>query len=698
MTDRDAAPGGRASPEPCSDAAIPRWFAIVLTAALAVVSGFGLVGLVLAVVGAFVPVLVVPLGALAALLLFRAAGGGPANAAGSPSSAPPAQTDQWTASGAVALAVGFAVTSTHFAAQHVLIDRDPGAYVNTGRWLATHSGLTFRADIGAFRGTSGLAYSSPAIDGHGPAMHFQFAHLLGVLLAEARWLGGDRAMFALVPLLGALAIAGFYAIARRFVRPVIALAATAALACNVVQLHFARDAYSEILLQFVLFGSVWLLSEPGLDRGRAAFAGVLLGATVAARIDGPLYLSALPVVIAIAVRRRTLAIENGADVRDPARFVGAFVAGVAAVVVLAAVDVVWRSPEYAGQHGARLIVEYFALVGIAVVAALLASRVPRRRSWWVTVPWLPSAVGAAGAAALVVGWLVRPYVQHVRGTAIPLVALLQHVDGLAPDPTRQYYESSLRWLAWYLGPPALATGIVGAALLVRATLRRGTDFEWVLTTAFAATGAVYLWNANALPDQLWVMRRFVPMVLPGFVLCAALALEWLATRPGRRGRITAAVLGVAIVAWPISATAAVPRETTQAHLARALTATCRALGPNAAVVVLHGANSFDEIVPQAIRGFCGVPVAIRRPAMTATDLESLARRVRAEGRTLVLLADTPAHITAIVPDARPRAVATVVETHELEQTLTKPARHYWSKTYSFAVGVVPLTARSPLAP
>ena len=692
VTDRDAALGGRQAPDTCSGAAVPRWFAIVLTAALAVVAGFGLVGLALAVVGVFVPALAVTAGAGAALVLFRVAGGATPRAAGgaaSPSSGPSTTTARLTASGAVALAVGFAMASTHFAAQHVLIDRDPGAYVNTGRWLATHSGLAFRADVGAFRGTPGLAYGSPAIDGHGSTMHFQFAHLLGVLLAEARWLGGDRLMFALVPLLGGLSIAVFYAISCRFVRPVIALVATAALACNVVQLHFARDAYSEILLQLVLFGSVWLLSESGLDRGRAAFAGVLLGTTVAARIDGPLYLAVLPVVIAIALRRRALAAEIAAGDDAPARFVGAFVGGVAAVVVLAAVDVVWRSPDYARLHGVRLIVEYSALIGVAVVAALLARRTPHRPSRWSEIPWLPTAVGSVGAAALFVGWFVRPYVQHVRGSAIPLVVLLQRVDRLAPDPTRQYYESSLRWLAWYLGPPALAAGIVGAGLLVRATLRRGADFEWVLTAAFAATAAVYLWNANALPDQLWVVRRFVPIVIPGFVLCAALVVEWLASRRERWATITAALLGVAVVAWPISASAAVPRETTQAHLANALTATCRALGPHAAVVVLRGDNSFDQIVPQAVRGFCGVPVAIRRPTMTRADLEVLARRVRADGRILVLLADTPAHITAVVPDARPRTVATVVETHELEQTLTKPPRHYWRKTYSFAVAEVP---------
>jgi hypothetical protein len=686
VTDRGVAlRGGAPAVAGRARAELPRWFAVGLTAALALVAGFGLVGLALAVVGAFIPGLVVPLGAAASALLFR--GGRSGASEGSTTTA-----CQLTAAGAVALAVGSGATSIRHAGEHVLIDRDPGAYLNTGRWLATHSGLVFRADIGAFRGTPGLAYGSPAVDGHGPTMHFQFAHLLGVLIAEARWLGGDRLMFAVVPILGALSIAVFFAVASRFVRPQIALVAAAALACNVVQLHFSRDAYSEILQQLVLLGSVWLLSQSGLDRRRSLIAGVLLGTTVAARIDGPLYLAALPVVVGMALSRRSRGGQADAD-DGSARLVGAFGAGVAVVVVLAAIDVAWRSPEYARDIGIRVVLPYGALVAAIVVAAFLARRAPRLRPMLAARPWLPSAVGAACVVVLLAEWLVRPYVQQVRGSAIPLVGLFQPAEHLAVDPTRRYFENSLRWFAWYVGPPALAAGIVGAGCLVRDTLRRGAGFQWVLTMAFTATGAVYLWNANALPDQLWVMRRFVPIVLPGFVLCAALTFDWLVSRCSRWGSIAGGLLGVGMLAWPISATAVVPDETAQASVLGAVNATCRTIGRSAAVVVISGANSFDRIAPQAIRSFCGVPVAIRRPTLTAAGLEALAQRVRADGRTLYVLSDTPARITAVVPGARVHAVATIVDTHELTQTLNKPPRSYWTKTYSFAVGEVPARAR-----
>lgn len=684
LTERDDRARAGATAGSHASGALPRWFAEGLHVALASIVGFGLVGLALADLGEFVPLLVIPLGAAAAVAFARwgRSGVGPVSTT---------RASRFATAGAAVVAVAFAALSIRHAGQHVLIDRDPGAYLNTGRWLAEHHSLVFRADVGAFRGTPGLAYKSSAVYGNGQTMHFQFAHLLGVLLAEARWLGGDNLMFAFVPIVGAFSTALFYAVASRFVRPTIALIATTALACNVVQLHFSRDAYSEIVLQFVLLGCVWLLSQPGLDPRRSVCAGILLGATAAARIDGPLYLTAVPVMVGLALAR-----HSGGSRSDgggvSARIVRPFCVGAAGVVGLAVIDVIWRSPEYVRSLGSRPELQYAALIGATLAVACIARRATHWRSRVDAPPWLASSIGATAAVALFAAWFVRPYVQHVQGSVIPLVGLLQRADHIAYDPRSLYYENSLRWLAWYIGPPALAAGIVGAGFLISNTLRRGAMFQWVLTAAVAATGAVYLWNANALPDQLWVMRRLVPIVIPGLVFGAALTLEWLVSRRRRWGSLLAALLAGAAVAWPISATARVPAETTQANVVDAIKATCRAIGPHAAVVVVGGDNSFDLTTPQTIRGFCNVPTAIRERTFTTGQLESLARRFAAEGRTLKLLADTPEHIAVVLPGVRARTVARVVDRHELEQTLTKPPRFYWTKTYSFALADVPVDA------
>ena len=51
-------------------------------------------------------------------------------------------------------------------------------------------------------------------------------------------------------------------------------------------------------------------------------------------------------------------------------------------------------------------------------------------------------------------------------------------------------------------------------------------------------GLIYLWRPSITPDHIWVMRRFVPLVLPAFLAMAGLAVAWLVDAAGagpRRG-------------------------------------------------------------------------------------------------------------------------------------------------------------------
>ena len=328
---------------------VPRWMGIGLCGVLAIVAGFGLSGLALAVLGLFVPVLAVPLGAAASVALFRCAQPRVLELS-------PARADAFPALGALAVALGSLCVNLTHSAQHLLIDRDPGAYVNTGRWLASHSGLVFRADVGPFATMTGLKYSSPAVYGHGRAMHFQFSHLEGVLLAEAlarrrpshvRADADHRRGLARDVLRAGLSIRAAVARAPRDHGARRRRGAAALL----------RDAYSEIVLQLVLLGSMWILGLPGLTVRRAVFSGVLLGTCVAARIDGPLYLAAVPVLAGIAASRHGPAADSIDDGIRP-DVVKGFVAAVAAVAVLGIVDVSWRVPEYVRLQGWRVAAEY----------------------------------------------------------------------------------------------------------------------------------------------------------------------------------------------------------------------------------------------------------------------------------------------------------------------------------------------------
>ena len=72
---------------------------------------------------------------------------------------------------------------------------------------------------------------------------------------------------------------------------------------------------------------------------------------------------------------------------------------------------------------------------------------------------------------VLIGLAERPYLQTVRGQTDPAmirqVAALQRLERLPVDGLRQYYESSLYWVFWYLGVPAVLLACAGAAALGR---------------------------------------------------------------------------------------------------------------------------------------------------------------------------------------------------------------------------------------
>ncbi|HEY5011674.1 MAG TPA: hypothetical protein VIK61_03090, partial [Acidimicrobiia bacterium] len=543
--------------------------------------------------------------------------------------------------------------------------------------------------VGAFTTVTGLKYSSPAVYGHGRSMHFQFSHLLGALLAEARWVGGDRLMFAFTPIIGAVSIVVFYALACRFVRPTLALVATVALAVNVVQLHFSRDAYSEVVVQLVLLGSLWVLGLSPLDRSRAIFAGVLLGTTVAARIDGPLYVAVIPVLVGIvAERRESHAGAYDDDLRPDT--VTRFAFATSAVAVLGLVDVWLRAPEYASLVGARVIEEYAGLVVVSIVAVVAGRRVAHWHPRFADSRRLPTIAGGAFATLLFVLWFVRPHLQHISGKPIALVANIQAAHGLPIDSGLRYFQNAMQWQAWYIGPPALAAGILGIGVLIRETIRKGSMLTWTLVVCFVVVATVYVWNANITPDQLWVMRRYLPIVIPGFVLFAAVLIERAIWRYAGLALLPAAVLAVLLVAWPVSATVPVRDETTQPGMLGAVTSTCRALGPRAAVVVLNRGSPLYRQIPQVLRGYCNVPVATRTDDFDDTQFAALARRWRTEGRVLKVFATNTGRITQIFPGVHQRVVATPSNDSLLDQTLDRPPRHYISRLDSFVIATVPV--------
>ena len=114
-----------------------RWVRMVAFAPAAAVASFGSVGLVLADLGVYRPLLAFPLGLVLWLVLLRLL---------RPVMRAPARTDRaghLAGAGAVVLAASVGIWNALHASEHVLTDRDPAIYNNAARWIARHGNLEF---------------------------------------------------------------------------------------------------------------------------------------------------------------------------------------------------------------------------------------------------------------------------------------------------------------------------------------------------------------------------------------------------------------------------------------------------------------------------------------------------------------------------------------------------------------------------
>ena len=545
---------------------------------------------------------------------------------------------------ALLVALGSAAVNGTQHYSHLLVDGDPAVYAATGALLARTGELTLPTQNETlFGGNETLVHAGagffPSEDE--PSVYPQFFHLLPVLLAVAFWVGGVPLLLLVNPLLGAASLLAFHSFAARVVRRAWALLATTTLAVLLPQLHFSRDAFSEIPSQLLVFAGLallWDVSGESRRQGAAGLAGgfvagLVLGGSAMARIDAFLYL--VPVAASLLLLR--------------AGRVGlAVMAGAAVSALVAVVDGYLASPAYVASVETQLLQTalVLALVGVAAVVVRSDPAWPARLG--ARLAWPLAAVTVALAAF---AWFVRPVVEVARD--IPdrtnaTIASLQEAEGLPVDVPRSYDEQTMNWLAWYVGPVTLAVGVLGLAWLV-ARLLRGRDLRLApFVLLFGLATAVYVWKPGIFPVHYWASRRFLPVTFPGLLLLCALVGDRLlvhARRSGdvrvrRAGPVAAALLAVGVLGFPLALLPGATLPRSYDGLVPGFRTLCGSLLPDD-VVLLVGGPPVTTGLPQAIEGYCGVATAVASSETTAADVEQVAAAAQEQGRRLVLLSPVP---------------------------------------------------------
>lgn len=671
---------------------------MVLAFGLCALVAYAIAGMPLAIAGRFRPVpvtvgTVVVLVGLSAVWRRRQPTGSSTGAGGSP----------WPARIAVGIAVMSALVNMAFSSEHLLGDRDPGAYVSTARWLANEGELVINARTEPFGSEPSLTYAEYAFtendrkDEPGK-LYPQSLHLLPLVLAGAMQAGGTALALKLPALLGASSLLIFFVLARRLVRPWLALAAMAALSMNLVQVYVSRDAFSEVLMQPLILGGLWMLwdARDRLDPSRALISGLLFGAVCMARLDGLLILAPLSAYGFVEAVRLRGQVRHGDN--RPQRGMFLLALGVGAVVTtnLALADLVLRSPAYISNFGKELAITAGVVGSVWLfgpAALLLAWRWGGMRSFVMHHRRAIGAIAATGALTLAgFAVFVRPQLPQfeAHGNAVSYIAGLQNLQGLPVDATRTYDEESILWLAWYLGPLVLAAAILGWAFQLRRAVLGRVTRQLPFLLCFSTITVAYLWKHGASPDQVWAARRFLPLTLPGVILLAILLVEHVlragGSRPSPPRQWFAGVFAVVMVGWPLVTLTPVAAARTQSGMVEAVERVCDAMTPDAAVVILPG-RSLEHVFAQTLRSFCRVPVAIAPLHAEPRTLTRLALAWKGEGRTLhVITADRaaldPISGAGIVAEIR------VTSSRTLEQTIERRPRALTRADFQMFVAVL----------
>lgn len=677
-----------------------RVLAVVSVVPALVLAGWLLAGLPLLLLGWFRPLVAVPLGLAAVALLCRY---------GLRRLPETVEATAWQVAGVVAAALASGIFNGLLHGEQLIVRRDPATYAQYGVWLARHGSLPIPFQEQAFGGTDpALHFDSVGFYASGGAVVPQFMPGAPMLHAVGAWLGDVAGLLLVPPVLGAAAVLVLAGVVARLVGARWAPLAALAFAVCLPILYTSRTTFSEIPSLVLLFGGLALLydaearlrsgavaasgavgagnpppvssgsgsgsasgfgeasgSGEGAARAGAALAGLVFGLAVLVRIDG--LRDVLPVLVYAGL---LIALSRVGD-RDGGRLgvplLGGLVAG--AGLGLAAAYLLSRPYlDYLSDSVVPLLAICGAVVVLTLVAAALAPRLaaPLRRV--AGVPRLPEI--AAGLVALVAAaFAARPWLETViRRPVTPddrvtaqFIEGVQRINRLPLDGSRLYYENSAHWVVWYVGLPVALLAVLAAALLARG-LVKGTAPGWLLPLAVIGwTTVTTLYRPGITPDHPWAARRLVPVVIPGLILLAAWGLRWARDRARRSGygqgvrKGLVAAGAVLFLVPPVITSGGTAFSPVDRGELAAVENMCAALPSRASVLVVERVTAAR--FTQVVRGVCGLPAArltiYRSDVPKAADVARLAARVRAAGRTPVLLAaesrqlsgyGTPVHI------------------------------------------------------
>ncbi|MFC2157518.1 hypothetical protein ACFLT9_06740 [Acidobacteriota bacterium] len=425
---------------------------------------------------------------------------------------------------------------------------DMGTYTNHGLYIARHGRLDIEYPypkelaplFDPARVDQKMTYAGfyPTSNG----WTSQFPHFYPVWLAQAYGSFGYWGLQRLNGFLALLALTLFFGFCLRIVAFPYALAAALFLALNPSQLWTARVTLTEIPAQLFILAGITLhyVALKFSRKGLARWAGVVYGGAALIRIDAFFLLPLL--FLAHLVSR----IFDSPDQKNVSPIWRSLYLTALPVFLVALLYYAFFNSVYFLS-----LSENLKLIGIACLGALSLL-----------------LISSKGILSLIKTLVHNRYFQFIFGTAIfSLAGYVYWIRPLAKNPavfnfplsalhgTRTYEEYSLVNLGTYLTPLIIWGAIFGILYLLFSQKERGVyKGAFPFLVIFCGFSFLYLWKPYIDSAHFWAIRRFVPIIIPGFILCASVAFYRIfQTLKLRLSRILAVSLGVILVIFSIRA-------------------------------------------------------------------------------------------------------------------------------------------------
>lgn len=612
----------------------------------------------------------------------------------------------------IVFVLGWALFNFSYVAQSTFIDRDPGIYTVTGKWLSKEDETNVKAEnvFGSEPGLiarSGGIWNDTAKDAKTEdttRLQPQGMHLFPALLGIGGRLGGDAWMFRTNVVIGAIALLAVYGFGRLIMKPRWAALATAILGASLPFIYFSRDTYTEplaVVFTFAALSLAWISYKqlPKVNYWLWMLTGITAGAVVQTRADGFFVSIAIVAFLLIA---NFFAKYN---MQKPLfRSTITFIAGAGLSIALAWLDMTVMSKSYYLSHGTLIKIQ-LALLGAAILLGGAVVWLNRKFGFLnrikkirksTAVFWVPAIM--VGGALLLMSrplWLKGP--DFIMSSAIHSAMVLQSKLGLPVEP-RSYAESSVLWMNWYIGETLVLLAIGGLVIATIIAIKRNRMAILASVILITLASGAFFLLPKITPDHIWAMRRFVPVIMPGLILFGVFTtgILWEKFKPKSLSANKQVAIGLAVAAFislpTLITTRPFVRVAEKNSNYESTTQFCNSLPDNAAVLWLEQSTLAATAV-QSTRAFCGHPSMVfivkeGKYILTQEKLSRFANTAIEKGYTPVVAIFSSRE--SFTPDfIRNNLSPVAVYYHELiERTLTRPPQHVHTASDTIETGII----------